>query len=166
MKIRLLVILFAAAISSGCASIVSKSAYPVSINSSPDGAAFMVTNRAGQRIQSGVTPAVVTLKSSAGYFKGETYTLELTKEGYDSQVYTISSSLDGWYWGNLFFGGLIGILIVDPATGAMFKLPERADINLRQQVSGLDRVSSLTIASIETLTDEEIATLVKLEQRK
>jgi hypothetical protein len=166
MKIKLLGIIVAAAISSGCASIISNSAYPVSISTSPEGASFVVTNRAGQRIESGVTPSVVSLKSSSGYFKGETYTLELTKGGYDNKIYTISSSLDGWYWGNLAFGGLLGMLIVDPATGSMFKLPERADINLSQKISGLDRVSSLTIASIDTLTDAQIATLVKLEQPK
>lgn len=32
--------------------------------------------------------------------------------------------MDGWYIGNLLFGGLIGMLIVDPATGAMYKLDD------------------------------------------
>ena len=33
--------------------------------------------------------------------------------------------MKGWYWATPIFGGLIGILIVDPATGAMWPLPER-----------------------------------------
>jgi hypothetical protein len=32
--------------------------------------------------------------------------------------------MDGWYIGNILFGGLIGILIVDPLTGAMWKLDD------------------------------------------
>jgi hypothetical protein len=39
--------------------------------------------------------------------------------------------VDGWYFGNLLFGGLIGLLIVDPATGAMYKLePNEINCNL------------------------------------
>ncbi len=34
----------------------------------------------------------------------------------------VNFKVDGWYWGNIVFGGLIGWLIVDPATGAMYKL--------------------------------------------
>ncbi len=32
--------------------------------------------------------------------------------------------MNGWYAGNIVFGGLIGILIVDPATGAMWDIKE------------------------------------------
>jgi hypothetical protein len=39
----------------------------------------------------------------------------------------LTADIDGWYFGNLLFGGLIGILIVDPATGAMWKLPENVN---------------------------------------
>ena len=34
----------------------------------------------------------------------------------------LDSSLSGWYFGNIIFGGLIGMLIVDPVTGAMYNL--------------------------------------------
>jgi hypothetical protein len=30
--------------------------------------------------------------------------------------------LNGWYAGNILIGGIVGLLIVDPATGAMYKL--------------------------------------------
>lgn len=33
--------------------------------------------------------------------------------------------MNGWYIGNLLFGGIIGLLIVDPATGAMWTLIPR-----------------------------------------
>ena len=121
---RLALIPAALAILSGCASIVSDSQYPVSVITTPAGATFEVRNRAGNVIHSGTTPGSVTLKSGAGYFKGETYTIAFRKEGFADQQTTLNSSLDGWYWGNIIFGGLIGMLAVDPATGAMYKLPD------------------------------------------
>jgi len=43
----------------------------------------------------------------------------------------VKLTVDGWYFGNVLFGGLIGILIVDPATGAMYTLkPNELNINL------------------------------------
>ena len=33
-------------------------------------------------------------------------------------------------WGNLIFGGLLGFLIIDPASGDMWELDERVDVSL------------------------------------
>ena len=96
---------------SGCSSIVSKSHYPVSINSTPDGAKYVITNRDGHKVDSGVTPATVTMKSSSGYFKGETYTILMEKDGFEPKTYVLTSTIDGWYWGNILLGGLVGMLI-------------------------------------------------------
>ncbi|MDH0097583.1 hypothetical protein L1F06_005640 [Ectopseudomonas hydrolytica] len=115
---------------SGCASIVSDSSYPVSVTSAPEGADFEIRNRSGKVVHTGMTPGTVSLRAGAGYFKGEQYTVSYKKDGYTSQVSTLDSSLDGWYWGNILFGGLIGLFAVDPATGAMFKLPESASVSL------------------------------------
>jgi hypothetical protein len=46
--------------------------------------------------------------------------------------------LDGWYIGNIVFGGLIGMLIVDPATGAMWKIEnEHISENLQPSQTNL-----------------------------
>jgi hypothetical protein len=45
-----------------------------------------------------------------------------TKNGYDTKTVPVEFKLDGWYFGNILLGGLIGMLIIDPATGAMYKL--------------------------------------------
>ena len=116
-------LLGAAFLSTGCASIVSDSRWPVSINSTPDHAGFTVRNQSGVTVAGGTTPHTVMLPSGAGYFDGETYTVKFTKGDYAGRDVTIDSSVNGWYWGNLVFGGIIGFLIVDPATGAMWKLP-------------------------------------------
>lgn len=116
----------------GCASIVSDANYPVSIQSSPAGANYEIANEAGMVVSSGVTPGQVTLKAGAGFFDGELYRISYKKDGYQDQVSMLDSELDGWYWGNILIGGLIGMLIVDPSTGAMYKLPKSAHGNLVQ----------------------------------
>lgn len=146
----------------GCASIVGDSRYPVAISSAPVGASFDITDKSGAVVHSGTTPSTVTLRSGAGYFSGQTYTLRFKKDGYPDKSITLNSRMSGWYWGNFVFGGLIGLLVVDPLTGAMYKLPEAASADLGQplaQASG----TSLTIASIETLSSAQRERLVRLD---
>ncbi len=107
---------------SSCATIFTKSSYPVTITTSPEGAQVQITNRAGCEVYAGNTPASVRLKSSAKYMAREEYTITLTKEGYQQRKVFIDANLDGWYLGNILLGGFIGMLIVDPASGAMYKL--------------------------------------------
>lgn len=155
MKIKkIFLVLFSSALVSGCASIASKSNYDVAISSEPSGANFIVTNRAGENVFTGLTPATVTLKASSGYFKNQTYTIRLEKPGFQQKTYTVSSKLDGWYWGNLLIGGLIGMLAIDPATGAMYKLPENLMIGLDASNDTQAGVS-LTITTIENLSEDQ-----------
>jgi hypothetical protein len=134
----------------GCASIISDSKYPVSLTSSPDGATVTITNRDGVKVYRGETPSQVTLNSGAGFFKGEKYMVKFEKEGCQTQVLPLTNSLDGWYIGNILFGGLIGILIVDPATGAMWKLPPTLQASLVENAttSMLDK-NNVKIALID-----------------
>lgn len=138
---------------SGCASIVSDSQYPVSISSSPAGANFEVRNRAGVVLHSGSTPSSVSLKSGAGYFKGEEYTITFRKEGFADQQTKLNSSLDGWYWGNIIFGGLIGMLAIDPATGAMYKLPEDTAATLAPVTADAKATDSLTLMTLDQVPE-------------
>ena len=112
-------------LTTGCASIVSKSRYPVAISSEPNEVTFKITDRTGQIIFNGKTPTVVTLKSGSGYFQGADYKVIFEKQGYMPATLGIDSSFDGWYIGNCLFGGadlFIGFLVIDPLTGAMWKL--------------------------------------------
>ncbi|MCQ9426377.1 hypothetical protein NRB16_22920 [Pseudomonas sp. LJDD11] len=132
----------------GCASIVSESRTPVSINSSPAGASYQITNEDGALVHSGVTPEQVTLKAGAGYFDGETYKVIFRKDGYAENSAIINSRMNGWYWGNIVFGGLIGMLIVDPLTGAMYKLPESSFARLDNLPAAVqpDQISSTSFS--------------------
>lgn len=122
-------------IAGGCASIVSKSNYPFTVNSLPKGADVTVINKKGTEIYRGNTPAQLTLKSSAGFFAKASYLVTIKMEGYQTRTVPVDFALDGWYFGNILFGGLIGILIVDPATGAMWRLKtEFVDVKLQENM--------------------------------
>ena len=147
-------ILCATAITS-CASIVSKSKYDVRISSTPDEATVQVLDRKGMEIFKGTTPAHVVLKCSSGYFQGAYYTIRYTKPGYLPKEIAIGSTVNGWYFGNLLFGGLIGFLIVDPLTGAMFRL-ERTDLNeilTAENRTGKNQKRTLEIVDIKNIPD-------------
>ncbi len=53
------------------------------------------------------------------------------------------------------------MLIVDPATGAMYNLPDRVDISLDADTA-LNPTDSLNIATIDLLTLEQKELLVKI----
>lgn len=111
-------------LSSGCASVVSHRSWPVQVASNPPGASFEIRNTQGAVVRSGVTPAATELDSGSGYFTKANYTITLTHQGYTAANATIEPRLNGWYWGNLVFGGLVGLLFVDPMTGAMYRIDD------------------------------------------
>ena len=117
----------------GCASIVSKSQWPVTVQSNPTGAKCVISKANGVMMHTGETPMTVTLSSSQGFFSAADYKVNCQKEGFSSAESKLEGTISGWYLGgNLLFGGLIGYLIVDPATGAMWKLDETMTVNLLQ----------------------------------
>jgi hypothetical protein len=110
--------------STGCASIVSKSKYPVSIITEPAAAKIEVKDQDGIVRFSGVSPTTAILDSGNGYFTRARYTVTAAKDGYTPATLQLQNSMDGWYWGNIVLGGfgLIGFFLVDPITGAMFQI--------------------------------------------
>src|SRR5690606_31669 len=107
---------------SSCATIFTKSSYPLSINSSPNNAKVSITDKKGKEIYLGTTPATVKLKAGAGFFSKAEYQVKFSSPGYEERIVPIIFKLDGWYFGNLLVGGVLGMLIIDPATGAMWKM--------------------------------------------
>ena len=121
--IRITVFLMAAVfLFSSCATIVSKSAYPLAINSTPSNANISITNKKNKEVFLGNTPAVVKLRAGSGFFSKAAYQVKFSSPGYETKTVPVTFTLDGWYFGNIFFGGLPGMLLIDPATGAMWKI--------------------------------------------
>jgi hypothetical protein len=65
-------------------------------------------------------------------------------------------SVNGWYVGNVIFGGLVGFLIVDPLTGAMWVLePKDVKESLPLKAAGRAPEEGLTVVLRETLLDQQ-----------
>ena len=60
-------LLLSVTILTGCASIVSKSSWPFTVDSNPSGANVSITNKAGKEVYQGRTPASMKLKSGSGF---------------------------------------------------------------------------------------------------
>lgn len=148
---------------SSCASIVSRSNWPMIVNSDPSGAAITISNRSGAEVYKGTTPANVKLKSAAKFFKMESYKIKFQLSGYDTKEIPVECKLNGWYWGNILLGGLIGMLIVDPATGAMYKLDTKSvNENLSKTKLSTETEYQLKVYSINDMPEDLKEYLVKI----
>ena len=142
---------------SGCASMFTKSTYPVTVNSTPAGADVVITDKKGKEVFVGETPAVVKLKSSAGFFSKAEYTVKISSPGHQDFITTIGADIEGWYFANILLGGIIGMLIVDPATGAMWSLDTS---NINAKLKSTD--ATLQILDIKDVSDEMKSQMVRI----
>lgn len=107
----------------GCASIVHGTRQEVTIETDPPGATITSHRLPSQT----VTPATLTLK------RKYEYEFEVEKPGYKTEHVWVEKNIAGWFWGNLFSWGIIGI-IVDLNNGAGYKLePEDVFVKLRPE---------------------------------
>lgn len=64
-----------------------------------------------------------------------------TKDGYFPQEFTLDTKIQGWFWGNLVFGGIPGMAI-DAATGKMMKYStSMLDVTLNPNPDALESES-------------------------
>ena len=165
MKMKLSILALTSVVFFGsCASIVSKSNWPITINSTPADATITITDKNGIQVYSGNTPANLKLKSGSGFFGKASYQVKFEKEGYATKMIPVNFKVNGWYFGNILLGGIIGMLIVDPATGAMYKLEDKV---LNEQLSkmpnkGIDAEQVLNVIDINDLPTSLAANLIKI----
>ena len=108
----------------GCATIMHGTSQKVGISSSPSGAKVWVDNK-----EMGVTPLFADLK------RGDDHIVKVELAGYQKAEMTITKSVSGWVWGNIVFGGLIG-LAVDAISGGLYNLsPEQLNAELKKEGS-------------------------------
>lgn len=122
---------------SGCASIMSRPESMVTIRSKPSGASFLVRDRDGLEIDKGITPASVMLRTGAGFWRSATYSVTLEHDGFQPATREIAATMNGWYIGNVVFGGFLGLLLIDPGTGCMWCLPRALDHDFSAGPSGV-----------------------------
>ena len=123
---------------SGCCSIMQGTKQSVGISSTPTGAAVCVDNMA-----CGVTPLIKDLK------RGDEHIIKIEMQGYMPHEIALTKKVSGWVWGNIVFGGLVG-LIVDAATGGMYILtPEQISVTLiKENAKHLYKKNTLYVAVV------------------
>ena len=148
----------------GCASIFSGGGKKVTINTTPPGAKVTIYDKSGKVVSTNQTPTVVRLDRSQGYFDPQEYRIVIEKSGFKPTEVRVRATINGWYFGNLLIGGVIGMVIVDPMTGAMFTLsPDHIQETLTPaQRSSLKRGPGLGILLKEQLGPEQIRNLRRL----
>lgn len=109
---------------SGCASLFNWSANPRIAISTDTPDALVVIRNAGEEVGKFYTPYEITLHSSRYGFLPSHYEFVFEKEGYVTETHYRDGKFCYWYIGNVLLGGLIGMLIVDPLTGSMYKIDD------------------------------------------
>jgi hypothetical protein len=105
-----------------CASIMHGTTQDIGISSSPTGATVTVDNGAKSQ-----TPFVAKLS------RKDSHIVHLVADGYSPADLTLTKTVSGWVWGNIVFGGLIG-LAVDAISGGLYNLtPNQLSAALAKQ---------------------------------
>lgn len=129
--------MFLSAAPLGCATIVKGGEQDISVKAAP-GAKVRIYDRDGKKIieqkMDEAGPRTATLHRGAGYFTRGRYRVVVETAGAPDREFRIEGSVNGWYAaGNFFFGGLLGYLVVDPLSGAMWTLsPDEIDATAAQ----------------------------------
>lgn len=116
-----------------CASIIHGKSQDIFISSQPKGAKISVDDK-----DYGLTPKTLGLPRM-GRMDGEPsskkeYKITITLDGYMPYETILQRKVDGWFFGNLLVGGIIGI-VVDAVTGSMYKLTPN-QISAQMKMSG------------------------------
>lgn len=129
---RLLLFLSAAFLLSGCATILGGGpSQGVSISSDPNGAQFVIKASSGLQYASGATPQMISLP------RKNDYQIVFQVDGYRPQSVVLAKGINGWIWGNLVIGWIVGFG-VDFILGSAYKLePAQVSVSLARE-SGPD----------------------------
>jgi hypothetical protein len=107
---------------SACASIVSENQSVTYIETDPEKARCELHGQDFKRVIE--TPNSIGLPAEAAPI-----TVACKAPGYRTTTGTLDTKLDGWIFGNILFGGLVGI-VIDAARGAGQKYPPRFSLVL------------------------------------
>lgn len=138
----------------GCATIMGDKTQLVPVSSNPSDASILITDEKGVQVFKGQTPTSVTLQKSDGSYWGKkSFTVRISKNGYETQIIPITAHANGWYiGGNILVGGLIGWFIVDPLNGAMYTLaPEQmtATLGANSAQNNVENDGGITVVLIQ-----------------
>lgn len=163
-KISLAAVVGACVVLSGCATIVHSGPRSIPVASTPAGAKVSIYDRSNTMVSSNTTPFIATLPTKYGYFKGQSYRLVFELPGHAPAELSLKSSVSGWYFGNILFGGIIGMLIVDPLTGAMYNLsPDKIEQPLTAAAAKvIQEGDGVLVILASEATQQELASMVRV----
>ena len=148
---------------SSCATIIKGGKSQTVLDSTPT-SKVTIYNADNQVVFTGNTPTVFKLKKGNGFFKAANYRVVFELDNYKTRSIRINSKSEPWVWGNLAFGGIIG-LVIDGSTGAMFRL-DKNKLNPTLKPADTQPISAngLNIMDIRDLSEAQIKQLVPLTQ--
>lgn len=137
MKLRTIVVATSVLFTAACATLIHGPEQDLAINSTPAGASITID---GQQL--GETPAVVRLARNREHY------LQLDLPGYLPYQMRLSRTTSGWVWGNIVFGGVIGV-VIDASSGAMYRLkPGMVDASMETRVAVIDGQRMFEVAIV------------------
>jgi len=148
-----IIILVIAILFQGCATLVSGSKQTIRFSSYPTQATVKING-----IPYGKTPTKARLKR-----RGQQY-IQIEMEGYKTYETTFTKRLNGWFWGNILIGGLIG-MVIDAATGSMYNLtPEQMHAHFKSDIGTLYKDKDGIFVGVTLQPDPSWEKIGKLER--
>lgn len=134
MKKKLAALIALLLLGTGCATIMHGTSQDVGISSTPTGAKVTVGG-----VQQGTTPVIAKLS------RKDNNIVKIDLPGYQPFEATVTKKVSGWVWGNILFGGIVG-LAVDAISGGLYNLtPEQIAGQLaRQSANGFSKQDGTT----------------------
>jgi hypothetical protein len=124
----------------GCATIMDGSKQKIGFSSNPTGAIVTVDDKI-----LGNTPLTENLSTK------KIHTVKMELVGYHPYEMTLTKKTNSWVWGNIIFGGFIG-LGVDAITGGLYRLtPEQVNADLKLKGLSSSSVKDKTLYVTVTL---------------
>lgn len=138
-----------------CGTIMHGTTQEIGISSNPSSAKVTLN---GQSY--GTTPIILDLK------RAKTYMVKIELAGYHTYETTLTREISGWVWGNIVFGGLIG-LVIDASAGGMYRLsPEQINADLKSSQANVIKNDDGILIAVVMEADsswEKVGTLNAME---
>lgn len=123
-------IMLAPTLFTSCATIMHGTRQSIGISSNPTSASIWV-----DRIYLGQTPLIVEMT------RKDNHLVRIELEGYQPFEATFSRQVSGWVFGNIIFGGIIG-LAVDAISGGIYQLtPDQIQAQMRSNHMAYSKTS-------------------------
>lgn len=141
MRLSTSIVAVASILLAGCATIMHGTSEDIGFSSTPTNAKISVDNQ-----PVGQTPTIAKLS------RKDNHIVRMELDGYQPFEATLTRNVSGWVWGNIIFGGVVG-LAVDAMSGGLYKLsPEQVSGQLAQVTQagkpGAEQASTKTSSGI------------------